>query len=145
MMSPTTDPKQREVCMECASDKTIEEIKNKARTALNLFFMATQGDDCDYAQELERFSSRIAHDFKPSISQARREAVEETSKAYGGCTKCYGKGYSTQRHGLYVSPDFEGDVGYQVSPKTHMVFCKCDRGSQLEKLLSHKSGSKDDR
>lgn len=39
--------------------------------------------------------------------------VRATIKAFGGCAKCFGKGYET------------------LSP---IVFCSCHRGQQLEKL-----------
>lgn len=43
----------------------------------------------------------------------------KTAKAFGGCEKCYGKGYSTQR------------LGGRVQVNT----CVCDRGKQIEEIL----------
>lgn len=54
------------------------------------------------------------------------EAVRETEKAFGGCKKCYGKGYGTQT--LYV-----GNSRYREKQPT-MVFCSCERGKQLQAL-----------
>jgi len=68
------------------------------------------------------------------LIQQEKEAVE---KAYGGCKKCYGKGYATRRHGLTGSDDFGGE-GFTDPAKTHMVFCSCDRGKQLESLSLQK-------
>lgn len=47
-------------------------------------------------------------------------AVKKESQAYGGCTICYGKGYSTER----------------VAGKVILHYCRCDRGLALEKLIS---------
>lgn len=62
--------------------------------------------------------------------------LHDQEKAFGGCTKCYGKGYGTQT--LFSSSgagDFE-----PAEPKTWkeptMVFCTCERGKQLEKETS---------
>lgn len=54
---------------------------------------------------------------------------DEASKAYGGCTNCYGKGYATVKvqAGNYR-------VGFWELPP--MKFCSCSRGKQLKKLLS---------
>jgi hypothetical protein len=67
-----------------------------------------------------------------------QKEMDKIEKAYGGCHKCYGKGYSTYRHGVSGSPDFEGDSGFEIAPSTHMVFCTCDRGKQLGELLNSK-------
>lgn len=48
-----------------------------------------------------------------------------TDKAYGGCHLCYGKGFSTVRHG-------ETYRGASHNERTDMKFCTCDRGKQLE-------------
>jgi hypothetical protein len=58
----------------------------------------------------------------------------ELDKAYGGCHDCYGKGYSTNLHGITGSPDFIGDRVFEEPLKNNMVFCHCERGKQLEKI-----------
>lgn len=60
----------------------------------------------------------------------------DAEKAYGGCHKCYGKGYSTVRYGHRVSSDFVGDKGYIDPIKTHYHFCECERGKQIQKMLA---------
>ena len=57
-------------------------------------------------------------------------AVAQERKAFGGCLNCYGKGYATQmvqagnsRHGVW-----------ELDP---IRFCECDRGKQLEKLITN--------
>lgn len=56
------------------------------------------------------------------------QTVNRTEKAYGGCHRCYGKGYSTWRHG-------ETYRGSTHNLRDEMKFCTCDRGQQLEGLL----------
>ncbi len=46
--------------------------------------------------------------------------VEQLKKAFGGCEKCYGKGYSTQT----------------IDGGTKVNTCVCDRGKQIDKLLA---------
>lgn len=60
---------------------------------------------------------------------------EKIKKAFGGCEKCYGKGYSTYRYGIIGIPDFEGDKGFKDPIKTNIVYCTCDRGKQLKELI----------
>lgn len=66
------------------------------------------------------------------------QEVERAEKAYGGCHKCYGKGYSTEAHAEIAFADFGDELGGASSRKTEglrMNFCACDRGRQLEKLV----------
>ena len=51
--------------------------------------------------------------------------IRQLIKAFGGCTLCYGKGYSTQQ------VKAEGD-----DPRMITVYnsCTCDRGKQIDKL-----------
>lgn len=63
----------------------------------------------------------------------QREA--EIIKAFGGCTKCYGKGYSTQMAQLIGAEDFGGD-GFVEKPKVHINYCSCERGQVLSSLTS---------
>lgn len=83
---------------------------------------------------------------RKTIESEKQKAVRETEKAYGGCKNCYGKGYSTYRHGVSVSSDFPEDKpitrterGFEVT----MIMCICDRGKQLDLLLSPKTEQED--
>lgn len=75
------------------------------------------------------------HEIPEGIEIARGEKIK---KAFGGCTSCYGKGYSTvsaqaEGHGDDVSGD--AHVYYEL-PK--YAFCnKCDRGKQIKGLISY--------
>lgn len=54
-----------------------------------------------------------------------------TAKAYGGCTSCYGKGYSTSK--TYTSGG--RDFTYENNP--YIPCPKCDRGKQIERLMEY--------
>lgn len=71
------------------------------------------------------------------ITEACAAEREETEKAYGGCHKCFGKGYATYRYGISGAVDFGGD-GFEIGPSIHMVYCSCDRGKQLHSLAERK-------
>lgn len=57
----------------------------------------------------------------------------ETEKAFGGCTKCYGKGYATVKENYTHHADFIGDKTY-TTPAPIMRFCSCERGKALATL-----------
>jgi len=54
--------------------------------------------------------------------------LKQLEKAFGGCRNCYGKGYSTARVGT--------SSRYGNVTKDTIIYCKCSRGDQLEKLLA---------
>lgn len=60
--------------------------------------------------------------------------ILKVEKSYGGCHKCYGKGYSTQTLGLSGADDFANE-GFDIKPYPQIIFCTCDRGKQLEELI----------
>ena len=66
-------------------------------------------------------------------NRIRQEAIAQTEKAFGGCKKCYGKGYATVKYGYSESDGF-----IKGSMKTRMEFCSCNRGQQLLALLEKK-------
>lgn len=57
----------------------------------------------------------------------RRE--QQTAKAYGGCTMCYGKGYASYKAEYRAR-------GMRWDDPENMKFCSCDRGKQLELLVA---------
>lgn len=63
------------------------------------------------------------------ILEACEAQIQAAEKAYGGCHKCYGKGFSTWRHG-------ETYWGTTHDIRTEMKYCSCDRGKQLEALVN---------
>lgn len=69
------------------------------------------------------------------IQQAYTAGQQETAKAYGGCTSCYGKGYSTELRNLVGAEDFGGE-GFETGPLKSYIFCtKCARGQQIAELI----------
>lgn len=68
-------------------------------------------------------------------------ARNETAKAYGGCKKCYGKGYSTVSFGhTKAEADFIGEKQRIIkSGGVKITFCSCSRGKQLEELMEEKN------
>jgi hypothetical protein len=63
--------------------------------------------------------------------------TEEVGRAFGGCKKCYGKGYATTLDFTVGSADFQGDVEY-MKQNPIMRFCDCERGKQLQNLWNQK-------
>lgn len=55
--------------------------------------------------------------------------MRELIKAFGGCTRCYGKGYGTET--VYVSS------WKSREQKDELVPCECERGKQFAKIIEH--------
>lgn len=66
---------------------------------------------------------------------AQERAIVEIEKAYGGCHNCYGKGYAS-----YLTA--HSGRGY-YKKVNYPVFCECDRGKQLEKMIASLHQGKD--
>lgn len=60
------------------------------------------------------------------------ELVAENSKAFGGCTKCYGKGYFTNLDAWSGSDEWTGEEYSKPTPYYNP--CTCDRGKQFEQV-----------
>ena len=68
-------------------------------------------------------------DIESFISKVRQEAKEETEKAFGGCKRCYGKGYCTVK-----AQAGSRRTGYwELFPYSP---CTCDRGKQIKQLIT---------
>lgn len=79
------------------------------------------------ANELVNISGDIA--YLAALIQSELQAQrEELEKAYGGCHKCYGKGYAS-----YLGK-FRG--GRMEWPDLSMKFCDCGRGKQLSEYVN---------
>ena len=68
--------------------------------------------------------------------------IEQTKKSYGGCEKCYGKGYATVSS-RWTANDTDTDIGspggrYSGGKDFEMKFCDCERGTQLGKLIEQR-------
>lgn len=89
-----------------------------------------------WAKTTDEIIKEVESELKEKLPSLLSHIREEAERAFGGCKKCYGKGYATTRYGRTVSGDFFGDEGYEVAPQIYMMFCSCDRGKQLKSLLS---------
>lgn len=63
------------------------------------------------------------------------QALDELIQVFGDCTKCFGKGYSTNYVGTDASADSGGDRGYVNPLKINVTPCNCHRGKQVRKLF----------
>ncbi len=60
-------------------------------------------------------------------------------KAFGGCLKCYGKGYATEMVGKTKAfGDFKITTKVIRKPHIQINFCSCERGKQLKELFKKK-------
>lgn len=72
---------------------------------------------------------------RTAIKQLITDARTETEKAYGGCRKCYGKGYATVRKG---EETMNRHYKYLNTPVRNQVnFCSCNRGKQLYEVFGY--------
>lgn len=94
------------------------QIKGELEQVLDTYF--PKGND-DRGEALMLFAEAMTH-------------VRKTIKAFGGCTKCFGKGYGTQTAFMSGSGDFIGDSPVEERLPM-MALCTCDRGKQLAKLI----------
>lgn len=95
-----------------------------------------------YRDVLGKWGREITWQF---IYKELTQEIKRAEKAYGGCTKCYGKGYSTfVRPGWTASADFEGDKEYTQPARFDIDYCSCDRGKQLKEVISWKLKEKDE-
>jgi hypothetical protein len=77
----------------------------------------------------EEGPEKIANKRGPALALFA-EAVLRTRKiiaAFGGCEKCYGKGYGTET-------TFSGGR-YFLKKNPSMRFCSCERGMQLAEII----------
>lgn len=86
-----------------------------------------EGFDDGAYQQLQAIKKQT----KKQIQELIVEAQEETAKAYGGCTKCYGKGYATVRKGRSYR---KSGIYKTWEMNEEMNYCTCDRGRQLAQL-----------
>lgn len=85
------------------------------------------------AQELEH-GGVDEHVLRGSLCDLERTAREETAKAYGGCSDCRGKGYSTQKHQYTSHKDF-GDESTGTWEGNPIIPCECERGEQIKEVM----------
>jgi hypothetical protein len=71
-------------------------------------------------------------------AEAIQKARDEVAKAYGGCTKCYGKGYGTQIENYSSRGESDMGQGHIVINEAAPYYlpCSCDRGKQFKKAMA---------
>lgn len=89
----------------------------------------TRFEDYRLKDESKWATSLMKHEAKAAI----QTLITKQTAAYGGCIKCYGKGYATWRHG-------ETYHGRSTNMRTEMKYCTCNRGKQLEQLVTKEQG-----
>ena len=94
----------------------IQDFKNRLEPVLEAGFPKVE----------EEGPEKVAMKRGPALAIFAEAVIGAMSivKAFGGCEKCYGKGYSTQ------------NVVVNMLPVTKMNFCTCDRVTQLETLYA---------
>lgn len=69
----------------------------------------------------------------PTSHPLRKLNKGPLEKAFGGCTECYGKGYSTTKVQA-------GSRRYGYKDMDPMHFCSCNRGQQLKEHIDRIEG-----
>jgi len=62
------------------------------------------------------------------------DLLDKNTKSFGGCTNCYGKGFSTEKTSITAFADFEGDKDHRTELMNYNL-CSCDRGKQISRVL----------
>lgn len=92
---------------------------------------------------VDKFPAQIVNALDAAYLHGLEESTEHAKKseraAFGGCTKCYGKGYATVMLGEIGHGDFHPDEGWVDLPSVKMKFCSCNRGKQLESLINNQN------
>lgn len=107
---------------------------------LNDLYVSTHGGHIPIArvgsdEEADVLDFRAANQ---AINQLIAQKCKEVEKAYGGCRRCYGKGYATVKSQI-VGYGTDGDIGgyegtYKRDTPVQMKYCSCNRGKQLAEL-----------
>ena len=69
----------------------------------------------------------LFHAVRNAYPQMREHIRKQTEKAFGGCTNCYGKGYSTNKE-VWTGLNYREE-------KNPIHPCECDRGKQIAEII----------
>lgn len=83
----------------------------------------------------EKSHSRIKSFLITAIDKAYALGCQETAKAFGGCTSCYGKGYNSVKIGEHSRKDFGDEVTFSRDMFPYVPCKHCNRGKQFNKVL----------
>lgn len=90
----------------------------------------------EHLESLDHKSFTSSIQFRNAVEEYWIGQMVKLEKAFGGCTKCYGKAYSTEQVGATTAhADFDGEDKIIKGPHLKMNFCSCERGKALKKLL----------
>jgi hypothetical protein len=109
-----------------------------------------QADEIDYMVTLKptrkrkringHIASKIIIDEAANFTEKQWKVIDKVIKSFGGCLKCYGKGYSTEMIGKTIARAYfigqKDKVLSKGGVKIHL--CSCNRGNQLEDILNRK-------
>lgn len=125
-------------------------MKSRCLNKNNLFYKNYGGRGikvCNKWLAFEGFAADMLPSYRENLTLDRIDVygvksfisslIATRERAFGGCKECYGKGYSTQHHGIHGAEDFGGE-GHDIETSVHMNFCSCDRGEQLKELIQDK-------
>lgn len=137
-----TTPHQNECCVMCR-----ESPQGNVCNLSNCVCHSTQSEwEKEFDEFLEAFNInwRVATYGEVVIESAVKNFIRTllaqteafTTKAYGGCTSCYGKGYSTSKTYTSGAEDFGGE-GFTYENNPYIPCPKCDRGKQIERLMEY--------
>lgn len=101
-------------------DERLEELVSEVATKAMIGMQLAMHDGSSKHHE------KVLDEAKQALKTEIARAVEETEKAFGGCKKCYGKGYQS------AIKSTVSRLGKHT--KLEMVYCSCDRGLQLSEL-----------
>lgn len=126
-----TTPHQNECCVMCR-----ESPQGNVCNLSNCVCHSTQSEweNTIDAIILDPASNRFQALDKVKAFITQTEA--DTAKAFGGCTSCYGKGYSTSKTYTSGAEDFGGE-GFTYENNPYIPCPKCDRGKQIERLMEY--------
>jgi len=118
-------------------EKKIEEKVFIALGETTALFMSSEEKGINIimpSEQLRVIGDRLVLEMKQYAESVASHIQKQTEKAFGGCTKCYGKGYSTVDRTLVGYPDFIGDKGFKEKANP-IITCACDRGKQIAEII----------
>lgn len=126
----TDNPDEFEADTDRAVDEIMAPLDHELRTLDNINMCARAEAPVEYIDPVSG---------KKLYNQAYLDReIAAAEKSYGGCHKCYGKGYATTidyTSGYGTDGDIGGYEGLIRFKNDVMRFCTCDRGKQLKQLI----------
>lgn len=126
-------------------DNQLKQLKKQARREFRKRFKNPKNTGYRVGEE---FLGAVELYLDDKIETAYEAGQEQSKRAFGGCSYCYGKGYSTQLE--HYSGRGEADMGQgdvvinRQAP--YYLPCSCDRGKQFEEAReeAYQAGRKEE-